>query len=103
MKLETNALTDAARAEERKIIRLWLRRTLYVILILIVFVSVPFIVDALARWAVGGDWTNAFYNAWFAQRASAQVFLLGFGIIIGLFVIISYLILGIFSSEEGAW
>jgi hypothetical protein len=96
-------LTNAARSEEKRIIRIWLRRTLYVILILIVFVSVPFIVDALARWAVGGDWTNAFYNSWFAQRGSAQIFLLGFAVILGLFVIIIYFILGIFSGEEGAW
>lgn len=72
-------------------------------LIIIVFVSVPFIVDALALWAAGGDWTQAFMHAWFADAGAAQIFLLGFGVIIGLFSIISYFIISIFSGEEGGW
>jgi hypothetical protein len=100
---ETNTLTDVARKEEKKIIRIWLKRTLYVILLLIVFVSVPFIVDALTRWATGGDWTEAFSQTWFGDTESAQIFLLGFAIIVGLFSIIIYFILNIFSSDEGGW
>lgn len=96
-------MTDVARAEEKKIIRKWLKRTYYVILLLIVFVSVPFIVDALTRWASGGDWTEAFSHTWFADRESAQVFLLGFGVILSLFTIMMYFILNIFSSEEDGW
>jgi hypothetical protein len=96
-------LTDVAREEEKKIIRRWLKRVVYVILLLIVFVSIPFIVDALARWASGGDWTEAFSETWFGDRESAQIFLLGFGVIVGLFTVIMYFILGIFSGEEGGW
>ena len=100
---ETSALTDVARAEEKKIIRIWLKRTAYVILLLIVFVSVPFILDAITRWATGGDWTDAFSQTWFGNRESAQIFLLGFTVIVGLFSIIIYFILNIFSSDEGGW
>ena len=100
---EARALTDVARAEEKKIVRKWLKRTLYVILILVVFVSVPFILDAIVLWAAGGDWTDAFSHTWFGDREAAQIFLLGFGVIVGLFTIIIYFILGIFSSDEGGW
>ena len=81
-------MTDVARAEEKKIVRKWLKRTLYVILLLIVFVSVPFILDAIVIWAVGGDWTEAFSQTWFGNREAAQIFLLGFAVIVGLFSII---------------
>ncbi len=96
-------MTDVAKEEEKQIIGRWLKRTFYFILLLIVFVSVPFIVDALARWASGGDWTEAFSQTWFSDRESAQIFLLGFGVIVGMFALIMYFILGIFSSEEGGW
>ena len=101
--LETSTLTDVARAEEKKIVRKWLKRTFYVILLLIVFVSVPFIVDAITRWASGGDWTEAFSQTWFGNIEAARIFLLGFAVIIGLFSIIIYFILNIFSSDEGGW
>jgi hypothetical protein len=100
---EARALTDVARAEEKKIIRKWLKRTFYVVLLLIVFVSVPFIVDALVLWAVGGDWTDTFSHTWFGDREAAQIFLLGFAVIVGLFTIIIYFILSIFGSDEGGW
>jgi hypothetical protein len=100
---ETIGLTDVAREDEKKLIRKWLKRTFYVILLLIVFVSIPFIVDALARWATGTDWTEAFAETWFSDQESAQVFLLGFGVIVGLFAIMMYFILGIFSGDEGGW
>jgi hypothetical protein len=96
-------LTDVARAEEKKIVRKWLKRTYYVILLLIVFVSVPFILDAIILWVNGGDWTEAFSHTWFADREAARIFLLGFVVIIGLFSIIIYFILSIFGSEEGGW
>jgi len=96
-------LADMARVEEKKIIRKWLKRTLYIVLFIVLFVSVPFIVDALARWATGGDWTEAFSQAWFSDVGAAQIFLLGFAVIVGLFAIMIYFILGIFSGEEGGW
>ena len=96
-------LTDIARAEDKKTIRKWLKRTFYVILLLVVFVSVPVVLDAIVRLWTGGDWTEAFANTWFGDRESARVFLLGFGVIVGLFVIIIYFILNIFSGEEGGW
>lgn len=96
-------MTDVARAEEKKIIRKWLKRTYYVILLLIVFVSVPFILNAIILWVNEGDWTQAFMHSWFGDSESAQIFLLGFAVIIGLFSIIIYFILGIFGSEEGGW
>lgn len=96
-------MTDVEKAEEKKIIRKWLKRTYYVILLLIVFVSVPFILNAIILWATGGDWTEAFSQTWFADREAAQIFLLGFVVIIGLFTIIIYFILSIFGSEEGGW
>ncbi len=96
-------MTDAARAEEKIIVRKWLKRTYYVILLLIVFVSVPFILDAIILWVNGGDWTEAFSHTWFADREAARIFLLGFAVIIGLFTIMMYFILTIFGSEEGGW
>ncbi|MHA1965311.1 MAG: hypothetical protein ACW97G_12080 [Candidatus Thorarchaeota archaeon] len=96
-------MTDEARAEEKNIIRKWLKRTFYVILLLVVFVSVPFILNAIIIWANGGDWTEAFSQTWFGDTDAARIFLLGFVVIVGLFTIIIYFILSIFGSDEGGW
>ena len=100
---ENQDLTDTTREDEKIIIRKWLKRTFYVALIIIVFVSIPSIVDMLVTWATGGEWRDVFMRGWFGDRESAQIFLLGFGVILGLFVIIIYFMLNIFSGEEGGW
>ncbi len=95
-------MADDAKQEERMLIRKWLRRTVFIILIIVVIVSAPFILDAVATLVAGGNW-DAFTESWFGARGSAQVFLAGFATIVVVLAVIMYLILGAFSSDEGGW
>ncbi|MHA1909612.1 MAG: hypothetical protein ACW98Y_20095 [Candidatus Thorarchaeota archaeon] len=95
-------MADTAKEQERAMIRKWLRRTVFVILLIIVFASVPFILDAVGVYVAGGDW-DAFTESWFGARGAAQVFLAGFATIVVIIIVMMYFILNIFSSDEGGW
>ncbi|MFW9850894.1 MAG: hypothetical protein ACFFF4_17340 [Candidatus Thorarchaeota archaeon] len=88
--------------QERAMIRKWLRRTVFVIILIIVFSSIPFILDAVGVFVAGGSW-DQFTESWFGARGAAQVFLAGFATIIVIIGVMMYLILNIFSTDEGGW
>ncbi len=91
-----------AKEQEKAMIRKWLRRTFYIILLIVVIVSIPFILDAVGTLVAGGDWTS-FTESWFGARGAAQVFIAGFAVIVVLIGVVLYLILMAFSGEEGGW
>ncbi|MFW9953943.1 MAG: hypothetical protein ACFFD3_05250 [Candidatus Thorarchaeota archaeon] len=95
-------LRETARTEEKKMVRKWLRRTVYIILAIVLFTSTPFILDGIGTLVSGGDWTE-FANSWFGERGSAQVFVIGFAVIIVILGFILYFILNAFGGEEGGW
>ena len=80
----------------------WLRRVIYIILILVIVVLTPFILDTVGFLAAGGDWT-AFKETFFSQSSAAQTFLTGFAVTVGIIVVIMYLVLVVFDTTEGGW
>ena len=80
-------MAGTAKEQESAMIRKWLKRAAWLILFIIVFASIPFILDAVGIAVAGGSWDD-FTESWFGARGSAQVFLAGFAVII---VIIGFL------------
>ncbi|MFW9918314.1 MAG: hypothetical protein ACFFED_01830 [Candidatus Thorarchaeota archaeon] len=80
----------------------WLRRILYLFLIIVVIFLTPIILDNVGYLVAGGDWTE-FKETLFSQSGAAQTFLTGFAVTIIIIAVMMYLVLSAFDTTEGGW
>jgi hypothetical protein len=78
--------------------RVWLKRAFFLSIAIVVFVSTPFILVALAEFT-GGAYMDVFY--W--TRLAGRTFIFGFFMIILLIGAMLYFVLRAFYTTEGAW
>ena len=80
-----------------------LKRAGYLAIVILVFVSTPFILEAVGYLTGGLSWQQTFGGGFFWNTAAGQSFLVGFAVVVILITLMMYFILKAFSTTEGAW
>ncbi|MGY5861525.1 MAG: hypothetical protein RTU09_04060 [Candidatus Thorarchaeota archaeon] len=96
-------MTDEEVKPQTGISRVWVKRTAYLVLALMIFFLTPFALGIVAEVTGVGSFTDIYGPLVFWNELSGTGFLVGFGVIIIMIAVIMLLILKAFSVEEGAW
>lgn len=80
-----------------------LKRAGYLAMVIVVFVSTPFVLTAVGILTGGLFWQETFGGGFFWNTVAGQSFLAGFAVVIILISLMMYFMLKAFSTTEGAW
>jgi hypothetical protein len=83
--------------------RVWLKRAAYISIVIVVFVSTPFILVTVAELTGGAYWTDIFGTDFYWTQLSGQSFIIGFFVIILLVGAMIWFLMKAFTTTEGAW
>lgn len=98
---EGEAVSQHVNQDEFKSSRVfYLKRAGYLGLVVVVFVSVPFILQLISVVTGIANWAQIYGDLWFFNELSARGFMVGFVGVIVMLCIMMYLILKAFSAEE---
>ncbi|MFO7835772.1 MAG: hypothetical protein R6V83_03885 [Candidatus Thorarchaeota archaeon] len=92
---DSNKKTDRANT--------WPKRTAYMLIAVLVFVSIPFILTEIARLTGALDWTGVFGGTFYWNYISGPTFMIGFIMVIGVVALAVYLMFKAFDTSKGAW
>ena len=81
----------------------WLKRGGYLSMVIVVFVSTPFVLTIIGYATGGFAWTEEFGEVFYWNTAAGQTFLAGFVTVIILISVMMYFMLRAFNTTEGAW
>ena len=80
-----------------------LKRAGYLAMVIVVFVSTPFVLTAVGFLTGGLFWNETFGGSFFWNTTAGQSFLTGFVVVIILMALMMYFMMKAFSTSEGAW
>ena len=80
-----------------------LKRAGYLSMVIVVFVSTPFVLTAVGQVTGGLNWTEVFGEGFRWNTVAGQSFLAGFAAVIILIAVMMYFMLKAFTTTEGAW
>jgi hypothetical protein len=80
-----------------------LKRAGYLSMVIVVFVSTPFVLTAVGYVTGGLAWNELFGGNFYWNTVASQSFLAGFAAVIILISLMMYFMLKAFSTTEGAW
>ncbi len=81
----------------------WLKRAGYLAMVIVVFVSTPFVLTAVGILTGGLFWNEIFGGSFFWNTTAGQSFLAGFAVVLILITLMMYFMMKAFSTSEGAW